>query len=139
MSGSVRPYAALLPKDVSFLVFLHTLLFYKRGVQLGKIGSNLNHSEVILFTVYHAWMTELLYKLNSKLRGYYNYYGVRGNYDSLASFFYHAIKLLFKWLNRRSQRKSYTWTGFKELLKHFGIAKPRITEKKRHKQLLLFS
>ncbi len=84
-------------------------------------------------------MTELFYKLNSKLRGYYNYYGVRGNYDSLASFFYHAIKLLFKWLNRRSQRKSYTWTGFKELLKHFGIAKPRITEKKRHKQLLLFS
>ena len=84
-------------------------------------------------------MTELFYKLNSKLRGYYNYYGVRGNYDSMASFFYHAIRLLFKWLNRRSQRKSYTWTGFKELLKHFGIAKPRITEKKRHKQLLLFS
>jgi len=84
-------------------------------------------------------MTELFYKLNSKLRGYYNYYGVRGNYDSMASFFYHAIKLLFKWLNRRSQRKSYTWTGFKELLKHFGIARPRITEKKRQKQFLLFS
>ena len=83
-------------------------------------------------------MTELFYKLNSKLRGYYNYYGVRGNYDSMASFFYHAIRLLFKWLNRRSQRKSYTWTGFKELLKHFGIAKPRITEKKRQKQLPLF-
>lgn len=84
-------------------------------------------------------MTELFYKLNSKLRGYYNYYGVRGNYDSMASFFYHAIRLLFKWLNRRSQRKSYTWAGFKELLKHFGIAKPRITEKKRQIQFLLFN
>lgn len=84
-------------------------------------------------------MTELFYKLNSKLRGYYNYYGVRGNYDSMASFFYHAIRLLFKWLNRRSQRKSYTWTGFMELLKHFGIAKPRITEKKRQIQFLLFN
>ena len=49
--------------DVSFLVFLHTLLFYKRGVQLGKIGSNLNHSEVILLTVYHAWMNDILLEI----------------------------------------------------------------------------
>ncbi len=84
-------------------------------------------------------MTELFYKLNAKLRGYYNYYGVRGNYDSLASFFYHAVNILFKWLNRRSQRKSYKWVGFAELLKHFRIAKPRITEKKRQIQYLLFT
>ena len=84
-------------------------------------------------------MTELFAKLNLKLRGYYNYYGMRGNYDSLASFFYHAVRILFKWLNRRSQRKSYNWTGYKELLKHFGIARPRITEKKRQIQLQLFS
>ena len=63
MSGSVRPYAALLPLDVSFLFFLHTLLFYKRGVQLGKIGSNLNHSEVILLTVYHAYMNDILLEI----------------------------------------------------------------------------
>lgn len=84
-------------------------------------------------------MTELFYKLNAKLRGYYNYYGVRGNYDSLASFFYHAMNILFKWLNRRSQRKSYKWVGFAELLKHFRIAKPRITEKKRQIQYQLFT
>ena len=84
-------------------------------------------------------MTELFKKLNAKLRGYYNYYGVRGNYDSLASFFYHAVNILFKWLNRRSQRKSYKWVGFAELLKHFRIAKPRITEKKRQIQYLLFT
>ncbi len=84
-------------------------------------------------------MTELFYKLNSKLRGYYNYYGVRGNYDSLASFFYHTKKILLKWLNKRSQRKSYTWAGFNELLNHFRIAKPRITEKRRQRQLPLFN
>ena len=75
-------------------------------------------------------ITALFFKLNSKLKGYYNYYGVSGNYDSLKSFFYQAMKILFKWLNRRSQRKSYTWSGFNELLKHFSIARPRITEKK---------
>ena len=61
-----------------------------------------------------------------KLLGYYNYYGVTGNSQSLNSFVYQVIGLLFKWLNRRSQRKSYKWEGFIELVKCFGIAKPRI-------------
>ena len=68
----------------------------------------------------------LFAKLNRKLPGYYNYYGVTGNSQSLNSFVYQVIGLLFKWLNRRSQRKSYNWKGFKELREHFEIAKPRI-------------
>jgi hypothetical protein len=84
-------------------------------------------------------MTELMYRLNSKLRGYYNYYGVRGNYDSLKYFYEQAIKMLFKWLNRRSQRKSYTWLRFIELLKTFRIEKPRITEKKGQSLVPLFN
>jgi RNA-directed DNA polymerase len=83
----------------------------------------------------HLRMTDFFSKLNPKLRGYYNYYGVIGNSKSLASFFYRAMRILFKRLNRRSQRKSYTWPGFYELLKYFRIEKPRITEKKRPKQL----
>jgi group II intron reverse transcriptase/maturase len=80
-------------------------------------------------------MTDFFSKLNAKLRGYYHYYGVIGNFKSLASFYYRAMKILFKRLNRRSQRKSYTWMGFNELLKYFRIEKPRITEKKLPKQL----
>jgi RNA-directed DNA polymerase len=68
----------------------------------------------------------LFAKLNRKLLGYYNYYGVTGNSKSLNSFVYQVIGLLFKWLNRRSQRKSYKWEGFMELIKYFGIVKPRI-------------
>jgi len=71
---------------------------------------------------------DLIKELNSKLRGYYNYYGVRGNFSSLDEFFYHVERLLYKWLNRRSQKHSYTWQGFKDLLKQFAIARPRITE-----------
>ena len=68
----------------------------------------------------------LFARLNRKLRGYYQYYGIRGNYKSLKAFVYQLTKTLKKWLNRRSQRKSYNWIGFRELIKHFGIAKPRI-------------
>ena len=65
-------------------------------------------------------------KLNRKLQGYFNYYGVRGNYKSLNSFVYRVRQLFYKWLNRRSQRKSYNVEGFKALVKDFEIAKPRI-------------
>jgi RNA-directed DNA polymerase len=69
---------------------------------------------------------DLFRALNAKLRGYYNYYGVVGNYESLVMFFRHALRILFKWLNRRSQLRSYNWQGFVELLKHFHVEKPRI-------------
>jgi len=72
----------------------------------------------------------LLFKtLKSKYQGYWNYYGIHDNCKSQGSFFYHTTRLLLKWLNRRSQRKSYNWKGFRELMKHFAIPGPRITEK----------
>ena len=65
-------------------------------------------------------------RLNAKLRGYYNHYGVNGNYASLKQFFNAAMLILLKWLKRRSQRCSYNWQGFDELLEHFNIGRPRI-------------
>ena len=46
-------------------------------------------------------------KQNLKLRGYFNYYGVYGNSVSLKVFYDKALFILFKWLNRRSQRLSF--------------------------------
>jgi len=70
----------------------------------------------------------LLPILCAKYRGYWNYYGVIGNSASLSQFFYRSKRILFKWLNRRSQRRSYTWTGFQDLLDFFGVEGPKITE-----------
>lgn len=70
-------------------------------------------------------------ELNRKLRGYYNYYGVIGNSASLNEFYHHALTILLKWLNRRSQRGSYTWAGYQELLARFAVERPRITERRR--------
>jgi group II intron reverse transcriptase/maturase len=76
--------------------------------------------------VRHLELRELIRVLNAKLRGYYNYYGVVGNYESLDTFFRHALRILFDWLNRRRQRPSYTWPGFVALLEHNQVEKPRI-------------
>ena len=68
----------------------------------------------------------LFARLNAKLRGYYNYYGVPGNSAGLKQFFSQAIRILKKWLDRRSQRRSYNWAGYTELLAHFNVVRPRI-------------
>ena len=79
---------------------------------------------------YPIWM--IFRDMNAKLRGYYNYYGVIGNSESLREFFYHVKRILFKWLNRRSERRSYNWNGFNDLMKHFGLLKPRITQQRNY-------
>ena len=76
----------------------------------------------------HRRLPGLFKDLNAKLRGYYHYYGVIGNFESLEAFLYQVKRLLYKWLNRRSQRKSYAWRGFGQVLDHFRLEKPRITE-----------
>jgi RNA-directed DNA polymerase len=60
----------------------------------------------------HLRVKEQFRRLNAKLRGYYNYYGVNGNYASLNEFYHLLQRLHLKWLNRRSQRPSYTWDGY---------------------------
>jgi RNA-directed DNA polymerase len=72
-------------------------------------------------------------QLNRKLRGYYNYYGVKGNADGIQEFHSRAMEILLKWLNRRSQRRSFNWRGFKDLLDHFDVPRPRITDRPRMK------
>src|SRR5438128_8363349 len=74
----------------------------------------------------HLRMKEQFRRLNAKLRGYYNYYGVNGNYASLNEFFHQLQRLHLKWLNRRSQRPSYTWDGYYALRQHFALVRPRI-------------
>jgi RNA-directed DNA polymerase len=64
--------------------------------------------------------------LAAKLRGHYQYYGVSGNMPSVQRYYYLALRLTLKWLNRRSQRRSFNWEGFNAYLKHYPLPTPRI-------------
>ena len=68
----------------------------------------------------------LFMKLKQKLQGHCNYYGVSGNYDMLDRFYRQVCRIMYKWLNRRTQKKSCNWVGFNEMLIHFKIPSPRI-------------
>lgn len=65
--------------------------------------------------------------LEAKLRGHYQYYGVSGNMPALRQYYAMTLRLALKWLNRRSQRKVYSWKRFMEYLKHYPLPTPRIT------------
>lgn len=57
-------------------------------------------------------MNEIWKIFKSKLRGHVQYYGVSHNAERVHYFIHKARKILYKWLNRRSQRKSFTWGKF---------------------------
>ena len=67
--------------------------------------------------------------LKSKLQGVWNYYGVIGNSERLWDYAWNAKRLVLKWLNRRSQRRSYNWTTFEEAWERWKIPSPQIFEK----------
>ena len=69
---------------------------------------------------------DIVRKLNEILVGYFHYYGITDNYLRINAFRYEVIKSLFYWLNRRSQKKSYTWEGFLQMLdKHHRLVRAK--------------
>lgn len=70
---------------------------------------------------------ELIKQLNKKLIGLYNYYGISGNFIWLVKIYNHTIKLLKKWLSRRSQRGNLSWKKIDRIMKFNPLVKPRIT------------
>ncbi len=75
----------------------------------------------------HIRIRKLIDLLNVKLKGYYNYYGITGNFKMLHKMHLIVKRLLYKWMNRRSQRRSFNWKEYKGKLKRcYPIQKPYI-------------
>jgi group II intron reverse transcriptase/maturase len=64
--------------------------------------------------------------LNAKLIGHYNYFGISGNMRCIQQYYYKTREFLFKWLNRRSQKKSLNRQGYQDYLLNQPLPLPRI-------------
>lgn len=64
--------------------------------------------------------------LKSKLAGHINYFGISGNYRCLEQFRYSLVHIAYKWINRRSQKKSMNWEQFKRFMEFNPLPRPRI-------------
>ncbi|WP_373325348.1 group II intron reverse transcriptase/maturase [Sporomusa paucivorans] len=100
----------------------------KRRTSRKKLRKSVATLQTWCKEIRHSRQREIFYQLSSKLRGYFNYYGIIGNSPSLLQFYGQAMRILYKWLNRRSQRSSLEWEEFKKLWRRFRVPKPRIVE-----------
>ena len=75
----------------------------------------------------HAHLKEQCRELSIKLRGHYQYYGVRCNYESLEKVYYYAIKSWKYWLSRRSHKGNINWEKFIDSIEEkLPLPRPRI-------------
>lgn len=64
-----------------------------------------------------------------KLAGHCQYYGISHNCEQVTIFFGQAIKIFYKWINRRSQRKSFSWEKFSQFMERHPAPKPRVVHR----------
>ena len=60
------------------------------------------------------------------IQGHLNYYAITDNATRCNQYVYFATRIIFKWINRKSQRKAYNWDGFRHLLEIIKWPKPTI-------------
>ena len=64
--------------------------------------------------------------LNLKLRGHYQYYGIRCNFKSLEIFYFYLKKAWKRWLGTRSSKSYISYAKFELLLKKYPLVLPRV-------------
>lgn len=71
-------------------------------------------------------LADIIKCVNQILAGYFHYYGITDNINSIGRFRYEVEKSLFYWLNHRSQKRSYTWEEFGEMQKVYPLEPAKI-------------
>ena len=74
-------------------------------------------------------LREIMPVLRRKLMGFRNYFGLPSNSRSLSRLYTYVLYSLYKWLNRRSQRRSYNWSSFKDMLGYFQVEPIRVSKR----------
>lgn len=121
------------PETFDFLGFTHICGVSRNGKFRVKHKTSRKKQNIKLKEMYR-WIRnnrnikikELIQQLNLKLLGHYRYFGITDNMPMLDAYRHKTSQFLFKWLNRRSQRKSYTSRTFNQMLTYYPLAKPKI-------------
>jgi RNA-directed DNA polymerase len=69
-------------------------------------------------------LPDLWQAMSRKMRGHFNYFGVTDNSPALWQFDHAVRRLVFKWLNRRSQRRSFSWESFRRYEARHPLPRP---------------
>ena len=122
------------PNTFDFLGFTHFCDKTRKGyfkvgrkTAMKKFRAKIKELNIWLKQIRNLVPTKEWWKiLQAKLRGHFEYYGVSGNSPSIKKFYSLALKLVHKWLNRRSQKKSMSWSKLYNYLNLYPLPQPRI-------------
>ena len=124
------------PQTFDFLGFTHYCSKGKKGqfrvkrkTSKKKFQSKIKEYKIWIKAHRTLKLKDIINKTNEKLRGHYQYFGITDNTIMLNRYLYEVNKTLYKWLNRRSDKRSYTSKGFNEMLKVYPLIQPKIYAK----------
>ncbi len=123
------------PETFNFLGFTHYCSTTKDGrfmvkveTSSKKLDKSVMGMKIWLKTIRNQkQLKEIWPLLQVKLQGHYNYYGISGNLEGLKQYYSQTKRLLFKWTNRRSQKKTWNWKTFERYLTLNPIPQPKLT------------
>lgn len=78
-------------------------------------------SEILTFIKRNRHDKLLVLKVKRIVQGYVNYFAVNDNLKRVSQFLREVEKMLFKWLSRRSQKRSYRWDQFSRVLERINF------------------
>ncbi len=122
-----------LSETFDFLGFTHYWTKSRRGFWVIKRKTAKDRLRRALVKI-AGWCRENRHKprqdqhkiLSAKLRGHYNYYGIRSNHYCLRQYLHRVVKIWRKWLSRRSQKGYVRWDDFNSYLCKFPLPQPKI-------------
>ncbi|RYF50594.1 MAG: group II intron reverse transcriptase/maturase [Cytophagaceae bacterium] len=122
------------PKTFNFLGFTHFVTTSRvngrfmvgRKTERQRLCSKLKELNTRVRQLRIQGGAAMVQHVQRHLRGHIQYYAVSGNLRSMGVYARHCGRILFKWLNRRSQRPSITWERFSRLLADGLLPKVRL-------------
>jgi RNA-directed DNA polymerase len=124
--------AGLHPPTLDFLGFTHYWGRSRRGLVRLKRKTSKKRLRRALVAI-NRWLRQernerklpdLWQAMARKMRGHFNYFGVTDNSPALWQFDHAVQRLVFKWLNRRSQRRSFSWERFRRYEARYPLPRP---------------
>jgi len=121
-------------RSFDFLGFTHYLeqsrqgkMVLKRRTRKKKLQLAIGRIGVWIRNNRHLPLKDLITKINRRLVGHYNYYGITFNSRGLDKYFMAVKRLLYKWLNRRGGKRAWSWERITLLTEYYiPLTKPRI-------------
>ena len=121
------------PETFDFLGFTHFVsqskygkFRVKRKTSGKKMRAKLKECKEWLIKHRNMKIHDIVDRIRRSLTGYFNYYCITDNTRSVRKFVEKIKGLFFKWMNRRSQRKSFNYEKFQLFIKKFPFPTPRV-------------